>query len=97
MEAMYQAVLGRQADGGGLSYWTAQLSAGVSRSSVATGFAASQERESQIIQEDYFTYLGRAASPAELNYWAAQFEHGATNEDIVSGFIGSSEYVKLHS
>jgi uncharacterized protein (TIGR03118 family) len=97
VNAMYQAVLGRQADGSGLSYWTGQLSAGMSRSSVAIGFAASQEREAQIIQDDYFAYLGRTASPAEVNYWVAQFEHGATNEDILSGFVGSSEYVKLHS
>ena len=97
INAMYQAVLGRGADSTGMSYWTAQLSAGASRSSVAMGFAAGQEREAQIIQDDYFTYLGRAASPADVSYWVAQFEHGATNEAIVSGFVGSSEYVKLHS
>ena len=97
VNAMYQGVLGRPADSGGLSYWTAQLSAGASRPSVATGFAASQEREAQIVQDDYFTYLGRSASPAEVSYWVAQFEHGATNEDIVSRFVGSSEYFKTHS
>lgn len=61
------------------------------------GFAASQKREAQIIQRDYFTYLGRSASQAEVDYWVARFEHGATNEEIISGFVGSSEYVKLHS
>jgi uncharacterized protein (TIGR03118 family) len=97
VDAMYQMVLGRQADGGGLNYWLAQLSAGASRSGVALGFAASQEHDGQIVQNDYFTYLGRSAAASEVNYWVAQFENGATNEDVVSGFVGSSEYVKLHS
>jgi uncharacterized protein (TIGR03118 family) len=97
VNAMYQSVLGRGADSAGLSYWTSQLAAGASRSSVATGFAASQERESQIVQDDYFTYLGRSASATEVSYWVSQFEQGTTNEDIVAGFIGSPEYVKLHS
>jgi hypothetical protein len=97
VNAMYQAVLGRQADSGGLNYWLAQLSAGASRASVATGIAASQESEAQIVQDEYFTYLGRYASPAEVNYWVTQFENGMTNEDIVSAFVGAPEYVKLHS
>jgi len=97
VNAMYQDVLGRPADAAGLSYWEAQLSAGASPSSVATAFAASQEREAQIVQDDYFTYLGRSATPAEVNYWVAQFEQGMTNEDVVSGFVGSPEYVKLNS
>ena len=97
VNALYQTVLGRPADSGGMSYWLSQLASGVSRANVATGFAASQEREAQIIQNDYFTYLGRSASPAEIGYWVAQFDNGTTNEDIVSGFVGSPEYVKLHS
>jgi hypothetical protein len=97
VNAMYQMVLGRQADSSGLNYWLAQLSAGESRASVARGFAGSQEHDAQIVQNDYFTYLGRSAGPSEVDYWVAQFENGATNEDVVSGFISSSEYVELHS
>ncbi|HWB08874.1 MAG TPA: DUF4214 domain-containing protein [Pirellulales bacterium] len=97
VNAMYQVVLGRQADNGGLSFWLAQLAAGESRSSVAMGFAGSQEHNGQLVQNDYFTYLGRSAGASEVNYWVAQFENGAINEDVVSGFVGSSEYVKLHS
>ncbi|HVC95598.1 MAG TPA: DUF4214 domain-containing protein, partial [Pirellulales bacterium] len=97
VSAMYQVVLGRPADSGGVSYWLAQLSAGASRASVAGGFSAGQEREAQIIQDDYFTYLGRSASPSEVSYWVTQFDQGETNEDIVSGFVGSSEFVKTHS
>ncbi|HUY91416.1 MAG TPA: DUF4214 domain-containing protein [Pirellulales bacterium] len=96
VKAMYQVVLGRPADTTGMSYWLAELSAGASRSNIALGFAASGEREAQMIEDDYFTYLGRAASAAEVSYWLAQFGGRATNEDILSGFIGSSEYVRLH-
>jgi uncharacterized protein (TIGR03118 family) len=97
VNALYEVVLGRPADSQGLSYWLSQLAGGASRASVALGFAASQEREAQTIQNDYFTYLGRSASPAEVNYWVDQFDNGETNEDIISAFVGSSEYVALHS
>jgi uncharacterized protein (TIGR03118 family) len=97
VNAMYQVVLGRQADTAGLNYWLAQLASGASRSSVAMGFAGSQEREAEVIQNDYFTFLGRSAGQTEVNYWVDQFDQGVTNEDIVSGFVGSSEYFKSHS
>jgi hypothetical protein len=97
VNAMYQAVLGRAADAGGLAYWTGQLAQGASRAAVAQGFAGSTEREAQLINDDYFTDLGRAADPAGQAYWVNGFENGLRNEDIIAGFLASEEYYQSHS
>ena len=92
VDAMYQDLLGRQADAAGESSWMQSLAMGVSRQSVAFGFAASAERESQRVQSDYFHFLGRTASAAEVNNWVIAFEHGYSNENVIAGFVASNEY-----
>ncbi|HVX10938.1 MAG TPA: DUF4214 domain-containing protein [Pirellulales bacterium] len=96
VDNMYQSLLGRPADASGEAYWTQALAAGVSRQEVAIGFAASPEREGQIVQNDYSLYLGRSAGTAEVAGWVARFEQGLTNEDVIAGFIASDEYYNDH-
>jgi hypothetical protein len=97
VEAMYQDLLGRRPDAAGESYWLAQLAAGADRATVAYGFAASIEREGQLVQQDYQKYLHRTASPSEVAYWVNTFTQGFTNEDIVTGFVSSDEYYRAHT
>ncbi|MGH7136619.1 MAG: DUF4214 domain-containing protein, partial [Pirellulales bacterium] len=92
VDAMYTSLLARPADPQGESYWVGQLAAGVSRETVAYGFADSLERESQRVQGDYEHYLNRSADADGLSYWVGQFAHGLTNEDLIAGFVGSPEY-----
>jgi hypothetical protein len=92
VEGMYDDLLGRDADSGGLSYWTGVLANGGVTYYVALGFAASAEREKQRIGEDYQVYLGRALDSAGQTYWVNQFLNGARNEDVIAGFVGSPEY-----
>jgi hypothetical protein len=92
VDAMYQDLLGRQADAGGEAFWVDQLQAGESRTSVALGFTTSPEREAQRIQDDYFKFLGRSASDSEVAAFVNAFEHGASNELLIAGFVGSDEY-----
>jgi Calx-beta domain/Bacterial Ig-like domain (group 3)/FG-GAP-like repeat/Domain of unknown function (DUF4214) len=89
---MYQDLLGRNPDQGGLTYWTGVLSGGGSAFTVALGFAASAEREGQRIAGDYQIFLGRQLDPAGQAFWVNQFLKGARNEDVVAGFLGSAEY-----
>jgi hypothetical protein len=97
VDAMYQNLLGRKPDSQGEEFWVGRLSQGVSRSSVALGFAASTEREKQHVQADYLRFLGRSAGQSEVDYWVGQFGKGVTNEDIITGFISSDEYFGRHS
>jgi RHS repeat-associated protein len=98
VDAMYNNLLGRAPDAGGDAYWIQQLAHGANRTSVAFGFAASSERESEHITADYLKYLGRVPDGAGLSFWLDQFvNHGKTNEDLITGFLASDEYFAKHT
>ncbi len=97
VDALYQSLLSRPADPTGEAFWVGQLEDGVSRASVAYGFAASSEREGQLVMADYEKYLGRIAGASEVAYWVGQFSIGVTNEDIVSAFVSSDEFYSDHT
>jgi sugar lactone lactonase YvrE len=97
VDALYQSLLSRPADPTGDAFWVGQLEDGVSRASVAYGFAASSEREGQLVMADYEKYLGRIAGASEVAYWVGQFSIGVTNEDIVSAFVSSDEFYSDHT
>jgi Domain of unknown function (DUF4214) len=89
---MYEDLLGRDPDAGGLAFWTGALAAGADPAAVAYGFGASAEREGQRIAADYKIYLGGALDAAGQAFWVNVFLSGARNEDVVAGFVGSPEY-----
>jgi subtilase family serine protease len=97
VDAMYVDLLGRAPDRQGEAYWVTQLALGVSRFTVAYGFAASLEREAQRIAFDYMHYLGRPPDASGLNYWLTQFALGATNESLITGIVSSNEYYAQHT
>lgn len=97
IDSIYTLLLGRSVDTSGQQYWTGQLSAGVSRLTVALDIANSAENDTQLINADYQHYLGRAADAGGLSYWLAQFAAGQTNEDVIAGFTGATEYYNAHS
>jgi hypothetical protein len=94
VDAMYLDLLGRTPDAAGEGYWVEALGLGAGLSKVAYGFAASPEREGQLVQQDYQTFLHRSASGGEVAYWVERFTQGVTNEDVVAGFLGSDEYFR---
>jgi hypothetical protein len=97
VDGMYEDLLGRAPDAAGESYWLQQLAAGANRADVAYGFAASRERESQRITDDYMHYLGRTPDQQGLDFWVDQFAAGMTNEQVITGFVASDEYFKQHT
>jgi hypothetical protein len=94
--SMYDKLLGRDPDQGGLNYWVGQLNSGTSPATIALGFAASPEREGQRVTNDYLLYLGRAPGASEVSYWVNAFTNGLSNESVVAGFVGSPEYFEDH-
>jgi hypothetical protein len=91
LDALYHDVLGRMPDAAGENSWLQALAAGMKRSDVAYGFAASMEHETQVILNDYQTFLGRAPSAGEVTGWVNAFQQGETNENIIALFAGSPE------
>jgi hypothetical protein len=95
--ALYWDLLGRNPDTAGLGYWVGALQKGAGRSSVAYSFTSSDEREEQVIGDDYRRLLNRSATASEIAYWLAAFKQGVTNEDLIADFIASAEYYARHT
>jgi len=90
---LYQDLLGRLPDPGGLASWTALLDSGqYSYAQVATALTSSREYDADIVDGFYVTYLGRHAEPGGLNDWVNLMQGGYNAEQIRAGILGSPEY-----
>jgi len=93
VQQLYNDLLQRAADPGGLAAWTGLLDAGTySYAQVATAFTSSREYDGIIVDGFYVKYLGRHAEPAGLNDWVNLMQGGYNAEQIRSGILGSPEY-----
>jgi len=90
--SLYQGLLGRPADPGGVAYWAGQLNAGASRTQVAQGIAGSQEALGRDVNLFYNVLLGRAADTGGLDYWMGRLDFGATLDQVKAGILGSNEF-----
>lgn len=91
--AVYQDVLGRAPDSGGLAYWTKLLDGGAVISSVAESIAHSDEYYANfVIKPDYLKLLGRAADDAGVKYWTSQIDAGLTDQQLEAGMVSSEEF-----
>jgi hypothetical protein len=94
VEAVYRAVLDRNADAGGLANWTSLLNSGVlSRLQVVQGIRNSPEHFTQEVTDFYLTLLGRTPDPAGLQNWVQQLQGGMREEQVAYYFLNSPEYL----
>jgi hypothetical protein len=96
VRGLYQSVLGRSADAGGLGGWLDLMNAGLSRLAVATDIWNSAEHRSEQVDGYYRSFLHRAAAATERSFWVNQFLTGANEAAVVLGIVTSSEYVGAH-
>jgi len=92
VNAVYQDLLGRPADSGGLATWTQALVSGVSRTQVAYAIDTSNESRTDTVQFFYQTLLNRPADPGGLSTWVGALNSGATDEQVLAGIAGSQEF-----
>ena len=91
--AVYQDVLGRAADSGGLAYWTQLLDSGAAVSSVAQAIAHSAEYYGNfVIKPAYLQLLGRTADDAGVSFWVQKMQNGLTDQNLQAGFVASPEF-----
>lgn len=91
--AVYQDVLKRAPDPGGLAYWAAQLDQGMPVSSVAQAIVHSDEYYAHfVIEPDYLKLLGRAADEAGVTYWTQKLQSGLTDQQLEAAFAASDEF-----
>jgi hypothetical protein len=99
---IYEHYLGREPDAAGLSYWVAQMQAGLTDERLEAGFIGSAEFYTHAGGTDklwvdfmYQDLLGRAADSAGESYWVAQLAAGANRSSVAYGFAASLERERL--
>ncbi|RFA09924.1 hypothetical protein B7R54_12465 [Subtercola boreus] len=92
--ALYRDFLGRTPSAPEVKGWAANLAAGAPRTSIAVGFADSDEYRLIRIDAAYHSILWRGPDAAGRAYWLDQMHRGVIRtEDIEKQFYASQEYV----
>jgi len=99
IQRLYEGLLGRSNDTGGISSWDAALTSGSSKSTLATAFLNSNEylashgtqSDSQFVTSLYQGVLGRAPDPDGAASWTSLLAQGVSRGDVALGFADSSE------
>ena len=95
---VYQNVLGRDPDQGGLDYWTGLLDSSTqTRGQVMVGFSESDEYQTLMANQIYvtMTYIGllrRSPDQGGFDYWVGIIDQGATGLSLIDSFLYSTEY-----
>jgi hypothetical protein len=95
---VYNNVLGRAPDAGGLAFWKGQLDAGsMTRGQVMLGFSESAEYRETSDSQVYVTmmYIGmlrRAPDAGGFSYWVQYRDAGNSGLALIDGFLASPEY-----
>src|SRR5438309_5423195 len=85
---VYQDLLLRPVDLGGLAFWSGQLDAHMPQATVARSLAHSAEYyATNIVRPAYLQFLGRPADADGLSFWVGQLQGGVTDEQLQAGFI----------
>src|SRR5262249_22577099 len=95
VRSLYRAILGREAEDGGLAFHAAQLRQfGVGQ--VVDSLWNSVEHRTQQVDAYYLTYLGRHLDPSAVG-WIAALLTGAGEESVAAGILASAEYAARHA
>jgi len=89
---LYQQMLGRLPDVGGLAYWTNMLSQGTSRSAIATQIEQSQEYSALQVESLYQSMLHRNADPTGLTAFTNLLTSGGSLDQVRTLIAGSQEF-----
>ncbi len=95
---VYQNVLERVPDSGGLAFWVGQLNSGaMTRGQVMLGFSESPEYKQASFNKVYVTmiYVGmlrRSPDQGGFDFWVNQLNNGASGLNLIQGFLSAPEY-----
>jgi len=95
---LYQNIVRRPPDSGGLAYWTNQLDSGaLDRGEVALAFAESTEFQGRIanavsVSLSYLGMLRRSPDPSEFDFWLLQLDGGIAVQVLIDELMAASAY-----
>ncbi|TMQ34931.1 MAG: DUF4214 domain-containing protein [Planctomycetota bacterium] len=92
---LYRDVLGRDADGAGVTAWVRALDNGMSQAQVARLFLTSDEFYRNAVDNLYLSILHRPADAAGEQAWVNALKQGITLETAAQLFLSSPEFWAL--
>ena len=102
VERLYEIVLGRECDQGGMLDWSTRLATGkISGVGAAYGFFFSPEYNGQnntyskYIEDLYKALMGRPSDQGGKDNWMDKITNGGSKESVFNGFAGSQEFIKI--
>lgn len=103
VKRMYTDALGRNAESGGMNYWTEELLSGrKSAQQVANSFFNSKEftdkqlSDKEFLDRVYQTIMGRKPDQGGYDYWLGKLGNGSIDrQKLIDSFIYSPEFQKL--
>jgi hypothetical protein len=96
VKSLYRDILGRDADTGGLSYWSINIVQGMSPAQVGQAFARSPEYAYATVARDYRDVLGREPDPSGISTWTSAIISGVMrSEDLNIWLYSSVEYYNI--
>jgi len=96
--AAYTDILGRTpaVSDQGVQWWVANITAGVPRTSIASGFTGSDEYRNKMIVSAYQTVLNRNPEPSGQAWWLSQMQAGnAQPDDAHRIFLTTDEFYNV--
>src|SRR5207244_1980363 len=87
VDFLFQKVLNRTADSGGLTSFTNALGGGAAPLTVATVIVTSQEAQSILVSGFYQRFLRRAADSGGLNGFTQALVNGASDESVIASLV----------
>lgn len=87
--AVYQGVLGRNPDAGGLYYWQHALALGMNQLTMISAIASTSEAARQVVTLEYSLVLHRVPDPGGLEYWSGLYQKGG-RADAIAALLASS-------
>ena len=96
VNGLYNLILGRGPDPGGVANSVKYLRTGGSASTLATILLSSTERETNLVQSYYQTFIGRAADPAGLANSVRALQAGMSEATLASILLATPEFSAHH-
>ena len=107
VDLLYENVLHRIPDTAGFDYWVGELTRGVTREQVLSGFSESTENKLALMAFDmdgsmgqvyrlYKAALNRVPDAGGLDSWTRGVDNGMTLSQVATGFIQSAEFQGLY-
>ena len=94
--AVYQDVLNRNPDAGGLTFWVNALNNGQTRSQVARGLVDTVERHQNLVTSYYLTYFRRFPDSNGLAFWTDQLNRKIFSDaGVAQALLATFEYQNL--